>query len=113
MLVIVGEPEDERIAYLADGARSWSTQRVKEDHRGRRFATIKGKRVAVEAGLKAFEIRQDDRGYNPGDVLTLREYDPIEQAYTGRTLCRHVTHTTTFAQRAGYVVMALAERGDS
>ncbi|VXB81024.1 hypothetical protein EXIGUO8H_230002 [Exiguobacterium sp. 8H] len=62
---------------------------------------------AVEAGLKTFEIRQDDRGYKSGDVLTLREYDPTEQAYTGRALCRRVTYTSTFAQRAGYVVMAL------
>ncbi|VXB37760.1 hypothetical protein EXIGUO8H_100011 [Exiguobacterium sp. 8H] len=64
---------------------------------------------AVEAGLKTFEIRQDDRGYKSGDVLTLREYDPTEQAYTGRALCRRVTYMTAYAQRGGYVVMALGD----
>lgn len=71
---------------------------------------------AVEAGLKTFEIRQDDRGFKSGDVLSLCEYDPADDRYTGRMLRRRVTYTTTFAQRDGYIVMALgdiAERKDS
>ncbi len=29
---------------------------------------------AVKAGLKPFEVRRDDRGYQKGDVLLLRRY---------------------------------------
>ncbi|VXC03894.1 hypothetical protein EXIGUO8H_430005 [Exiguobacterium sp. 8H] len=63
----------------------------------------------VDAGRKTFEIRRDDRGYQSGDILYLREYDPVEQAYTGRALCRRVTYMTAYAQRGGYVVMALGD----
>jgi len=36
-------------------------------------------------GSKTFEIRKDDRGYQTGDELRLREWDP-NSGYTGRSL---------------------------
>lgn len=35
-------------------------------------------------GSKTFEYRYDDRGFQVGDTLTLREWDPITEEYTGR-----------------------------
>lgn len=61
----------------------------------------------IRTGLRPFEIRLNDRGYHPGDTLNLREWDPAEQTYTGRTLLRRVSHLSSFEQQAGYVVMGL------
>lgn len=46
----------------------------------------------VFAGRKTFEVRQNDRGFNVGDQLFLREYDPETKCYTGRELTRTVTY---------------------
>lgn len=37
----------------------------------------------VQAGKKRFELRKDDRKYQPGDYLHLREYQPGDDRYTG------------------------------
>lgn len=39
---------------------------------------------AVLDGNKSFEFRKDDRGFDVGDTLCLREYDPAIEKYTGR-----------------------------
>ena len=36
---------------------------------------------AVARGDKPFEVRKNDRGYEPGDLLVLRLYYPDTQAY--------------------------------
>lgn len=48
---------------------------------------------AVRDGYKTFEVRLNDRGFQRGDTLTLKEYDPevpswdnIPRGYTGREL---------------------------
>lgn len=40
--------------------------------------------------VKTFEVRRDDRNYQPGDILCLREWR--NEMYTGRTLEAAVTH---------------------
>ena len=60
---------------------------------------------AVASGVKTFEIRCSDRGFDIGDVLYLREW--TEDGYTGRAEYRRVTYMTTFAQREGYVVLGM------
>lgn len=40
----------------------------------------------MQDGSKKFELRKDDRGFEVGDVLYLREYDPETNTYSGRTL---------------------------
>lgn len=46
----------------------------------------------VLLGLKTFELRKNDRNYKVGDILVLREYDQIEEDYTGRKVKRVVTY---------------------
>lgn len=67
---------------------------------------------AVRDGRKRHEFRKDDRGYEIGDELVLREWDPETQEYTGeRALCVEVTYLTrgpAFGIPEGYVVMSIA-----
>jgi Domain of unknown function (DUF3850) len=41
---------------------------------------------------KRFDIRINDRGFGPGDVLLLQEWDPDAGKYTGRTIMMRVTY---------------------
>ena len=43
-------------------------------------------------GVKTFELRKDDRGFEIGDALLLREYMPDVEQYTGRQLIRLVVY---------------------
>lgn len=66
----------------------------------------------VLAGRKTFEFRRDDRGFGPGDILHLREWDPAREKYTGRSLtCRtpYVLHGPLFGVPEGYAVMSLTK----
>ena len=38
---------------------------------------------AIRHGLKTFEIRKNDRGFNLSDELIFEEWSPITRAYTG------------------------------
>jgi Domain of unknown function (DUF3850) len=46
----------------------------------------------VAAGKKSFELRIDDRKYQVGDVLHLREYDDRKGEYTGQSVKKLVTY---------------------
>ena len=37
--------------------------------------------AAIKDGRKRFEWRRDDRGYEVGDVLLLREWDPVTKDF--------------------------------
>ena len=58
---------------------------------------------------KTFEIRKNDRGFEVGDILYLREYDPITQLYTGRyETCRVLYVLQNYpAIQSGHVVMSI------
>lgn len=43
------------------------------------------------SGAKMFEIRVNDRAFQVGDILRLREYELETDHYTGRELLREVT----------------------
>lgn len=65
--------------------------------------------MAVESGVKTFEIRYNDRGYKVGDILHLQEFCGGE--YTGRKLSRAVCYITddpTYCKE-GFVVLGLKE----
>lgn len=47
---------------------------------------------AIEEGRKRYEVRHNDRDYRYGDTLHLREWDPKDEAYTGRTMRVVVTY---------------------
>jgi hypothetical protein len=70
---------------------------------------------AIDAGEKPFEVRKNDRGYQVGDKLRLREYAPGPDEYTGREIERTVSYLISgdtvegyaFGLRTGFVVMGL------
>ena len=65
---------------------------------------------AVRVGAKNYEIRKDDRDFQVGDVLFLREYVVAEDRYTGRTLRVRVTYKTeggSFGLQRDLCVMAI------
>lgn len=63
----------------------------------------------VETGIKTFEIRQNDREFEIGDLLHLREYEPGTKTYSGK----YVDATVTYALGGfggiseGWVCMAI------
>jgi hypothetical protein len=66
---------------------------------------------AVFDGVKTFEVRRDDRGFELGDTLYLQEYHPAN-GYTGRLVGREVTYILRsgegdFGIEPGFVVMGL------
>ena len=64
---------------------------------------------AILSGHKLFELRQDDRGFQCGDVLELKEWDPVTGEYSGSFTFRQVTfilHSHP-GLGVGYVVMGL------
>ena len=65
--------------------------------------------AAIWSGVKTFEIRRDDRGYEPGDVLHLREWSPESKSYSGRMLLARVTYLLRHPQflPEGYCAMAI------
>ena len=68
---------------------------------------------AVMSGLKTVELRRDDRGFDAGDTLVLREFEPFSRAYTGRETTREVSHVirdvTGFGLLPGFVALSLAD----
>jgi Domain of unknown function (DUF3850) len=66
--------------------------------------------AAVLAGAKPFEVRQNDRNFQRGDVLRLREWDPHAEQYSGREAYFEVTYMLQnyHALDADYVVLGIA-----
>lgn len=65
----------------------------------------------VRAGIKTAELRLNDRNYQPGDVLVLREYDPQTGEYTGEIETRAVTHVLADERwlQPGMVMLSMGE----
>lgn len=75
--------------------------------------------TALAEGRKTYELRRDDRGFEVGDVLRLREWDPRLDddglgGYTGREVRRVVTHVLRDAPGLGltdgFALLSLADR---
>lgn len=65
----------------------------------------------VFMGYKNFEIRFDDRGFQKGDYLILKEWDNIIPGYTGRELTREIKYILKggqFGLLEGYVAMSIS-----
>lgn len=58
---------------------------------------------ALKTGIKGFEIRKNDREFQVGDILSLREYK--DGQYTGRLVLGRITFITSFEQKDNYVVL--------
>jgi hypothetical protein len=46
----------------------------------------------LAAGIKTFELRRNDRNFQVGDILVLREYDDRKRVYTGRECRKRITY---------------------
>ncbi|WP_028983305.1 DUF3850 domain-containing protein [Sporolactobacillus terrae] len=60
---------------------------------------------AVAEGRKPFEIRNNDRHYQEGDTVVLREW--AGEKYTGFQITKQVGFVTDYEQKQGYVVFGL------
>jgi ASC-1-like (ASCH) protein len=66
----------------------------------------------VKSGVKQFEIRIDDRDFEIGDELILREWDKENLVYTGRFIHRKVDYLLKggqFGLADEYVVMSISK----
>ena len=61
--------------------------------------------TAVASGIKRFEIRKNDRGYNVGDILRLNEYE--NGKYTGNVHVVEITYISDYAQQDNFVVLGI------
>jgi hypothetical protein len=65
---------------------------------------------AVKYGFKNFEVRKNDRKFNNGDYVKLREWNPEEEKYTGEVLTKRIGYILQggeFGVEKGFVVMQL------
>lgn len=65
--------------------------------------------AATRCWQKQFEFRNNDRGFVPGDILVLREFDPVK-GYTGEALLRTVDFilpSGKFGVPDGYCCMSI------
>jgi len=62
---------------------------------------------ATWGGPKTFELRRDDRGYETGDILHLREWSPETESYSGRELLARVTYLLRHPQFLPYCAMSI------
>jgi hypothetical protein len=61
-------------------------------------------------GTKTFEVRTNDRDFQVGDILLLREYDPDAESYTGEKTERKISYIlgdNPFFQLNKLVIMGL------
>lgn len=66
----------------------------------------------VFSGVKKFEVRKNDRNYQEGDVLVLREWDPETTSYSGKACVKKVEHVMAggdFGVKVGYVVLGIGD----
>jgi hypothetical protein len=64
---------------------------------------------AILSGAKRFEYRINDRDFEVGDSLRLREWDPKIERYTGRELGCCVTYLLTLTDIPQHVVMSISK----
>ena len=67
---------------------------------------------AVKVGAKRFEVRKDDRPFEVGDVLRLREFDG--QKYTGEEVDVEVSYILRGSEycKDGYCVLSIVSDED-
>jgi len=57
----------------------------------------------VKDGSKTFEIRENDRGYQPGDEVILKEFDPDMVTPIDKTIPKGYTEAPNLRFTVGYV----------
>jgi len=68
---------------------------------------------AVVDGGKRSEVRYNDRNYQVGDTMTLREgHDSLEgYQYSGRLVSCRISHTDRFGCQSGYLNLSIDNVG--
>lgn len=63
-------------------------------------------------GVKTAELRFNDRGFEVGDKLELREYDPINDTYSGREIHVFISHILQNFEglNAGWVMLCFESK---
>jgi hypothetical protein len=64
----------------------------------------------VQSGSKTFEVRKNDRGFESGDILHLKEWRNTSEEYTGNEcFCKvgYVLKGGSFGIEDGYCVMSI------
>lgn len=60
----------------------------------------------VADGSKTFELRKNDRGFQPGDIVVLREWEPDpKHPTTGEPIPPHFTQSEPLTFKVGYVLV--------
>ncbi len=65
----------------------------------------------VVSGEKNFDIRLNDFDCNEGDILYLREWDPIKKEFTGRFIKKRIIYLTTSDKQNHWSKQEIEERG--
>jgi hypothetical protein len=55
--------------------------------------------VPMFSGEKKFDLRNDDRNFQVGDMVLLQEYDGLMREYTGRELLATIAYITRNSSR--------------
>lgn len=62
-------------------------------------------------GKKTFELRQDDRNFQEGDTLKLREWNPSAEDYSPAAplyfAVTHILHGPIFGLEVGWCIMSI------
>lgn len=64
----------------------------------------------IFSGQKKFEVRKNDRDFQIGDTLKLKEWNPETKDYTGRELLAEISYILPggqFGIESGYCVMSI------
>ena len=69
----------------------------------------------VKSGIKSFEVRINDRNFQVGDFLVLKQYDQKNKIYSGDAILREIKYILTQNDYPdglmnGYVILGLKER---
>jgi len=57
---------------------------------------------------KTFDVRRNDRDFQVGDLLRLREYDPDTGTYSGEEIIVQVDYTITLPEPKGFIGMGIS-----
>lgn len=55
----------------------------------------------VQSGEKGFDVRKDDRPFEVGNILLLREFNPNTEEYTGREMAKRIRYILRESEFAG------------
>lgn len=65
---------------------------------------------AILTGDKTFELRKDDRNFQRGDELLLKEYNPLTNTFSGKFLHRRIKYILRggkFGLEEGFCIMSM------